>query len=134
VIVLDASATVEMLLGTPLGERVLERVVQPGESLHAPHLLDVEVVSVFRRLLAAGQVGEGRATQAITDLSDLDLVRYPHGDLVGRAWNLRGTVSAYDAMYVALGEALDAAVLTCDRRLARAHGHRATIEVVELAG
>jgi predicted nucleic acid-binding protein len=134
VIVLDASATVEMLLGTPLGERILDRVVQPGESLHAPHLLDVEVVSVFRRLLAVGQVADARATQAITDLSDLDLVRYPHGDLVMRAWTIRATVSAYDAMYVALGEALNAPVLTCDRRLARSHGHRATIEVLELVG
>jgi predicted nucleic acid-binding protein len=130
VIVLDASAAVELLLGTPLGERVLERIARPGESLHAPHLLDVEVMAVFRRLLAAGALGERRAGQALSDLSELDVTRYPHQDLVDRAWTMRATVSACDAMYLALGEGLEATVLTCDQRLARAHGHGADVELV----
>lgn len=133
-IVLDASAAIEFLLNTPLGERVGDRVSEAGESLHAPHLLDVEVLHVVRRLRAGGTLGERRAAQVLADLSDLPLVRYSHQDLIGRAWTMRATVSAYDAMYVALGEALDAPVLTCDGRLARAHGHQAEVEVVELAG
>jgi predicted nucleic acid-binding protein len=134
VIVLDASAAVEMLLNTALGERILARIAQPRESLHAPHLLDVEVLGVIRRLHAGGALGERRAGQALSDLSELAVTRYAHEELVDRAWSLRATVSAYDAMYVALAEALDATVLTCDLRLARAHGHRAAIEIVERSG
>lgn len=133
-IVLDASAAIELLLNTPLGARVGERVARVGETLHAPHLLDVEVLQVVRRLRAAGTLGEERATQVLGDLSELAVVLYPHRDLLGRAWELRDTVTAYDAMYVTLAEALDAALVTCDARLTRAHGHRARVEVVALAG
>ncbi len=133
-IVLDASAAIELLLNTPLGERVGDRLSEAGETLHAPHLLDVEVLHVVRRLRSGGTLGERRATQVLTDLSELAVVRYSHQDLVGRAWAMRTTVSAHDAMYVALAEALDAPVLTCDGRLARAHGHRAEVELVELEG
>jgi predicted nucleic acid-binding protein len=133
VIVLDASAAVEFLLNTPLGERVGERLSRAGETLHAPHLLDVEVLHVVRRLRSAGTLGERRATQVLTDLGDLALVRYSHEGLVDRAWAMRATLTAYDAMYVALAEALAATLVTCDGRLARAHGHRADVEVVELA-
>jgi predicted nucleic acid-binding protein len=134
VIVLDASAAIELLLNTPLGERVWERLDREGETLHAPHLLDVEVLHVVRRLRAAGTLGERRAAQVLGDLSELAVVLYPHRDLLARAWELRDSVTASDAMYVALGEALDAAVVTCDARLARAHGHRAVVEIVALAG
>ena len=133
-IVLDASAALEFLLNTPLGERVGDRLSRPGETLHAPHLLDVEVLHVVRRLGAAGTLGERQASRVLGDLSDLPLVRYSHQDLVGRAWTLRATLTAYDAMYVSLAEALEATVVTCDLRLGRAHGHRAEVEVVELAG
>lgn len=133
-IVLDASAAIEFLLDTPLGERVGERLSRDGETLHAPHLLDVEVLQVIRRLRAADRLGEHRAAQVLGDLSELALVLYPHRDLLERAWALRETVTAYEAMYLALAEALDAAVVTCDSRLARAHGHRARVEIVSLAG
>lgn len=133
-IVLDASAAVELLLNTPLGERVGERLSRSGETLHAPHLLDVEVLHVVRRLRSAGTLGERRAMQVLADLGDLAMARYSHEELIGRAWTLRATLTAYDAMYVALAEALDATVVTCDGRLARAHGHGAEVEVVALAG
>ena len=133
-IVLDASAAIEFLLNTALGERVGDRVSQAGETLHAPHLLDVEVLHVVRRLHASGTLGERRANQVLDDLSDLAVTRYAHSELIARAWTMRATLSAYDAMYVALAEALDATVLTCDGRLARSHGHRAEVEVVGLSG
>ena len=132
-IVLDASAAIELLLNTSLGERVGERLAGSGETLHAPHLLDVEVLHVVRRLCAGGTVGERRARQALTDLADLPVVRYSHEDLIGRAWTMRAALTAYDAMYVALAEALEATVVTCDGRLARAHGHQVEIDLVELA-
>ena len=132
-IVLDASAAIELLLNTPLGERVGNRLAGAGKTLHAPHLLDVEVLHVVRRLRAGGTLGERRARQALTDLADLPVVRYSHQDLVGRAWAMRATLTAYDAMYVALAEALDAMVVTCDGRLGSAHGHQVEIEVVESA-
>jgi len=134
VIVLDASAAIELLLNTPLGERVGERLGGAGETLHAPHLRDVEVLHVVRRLHAGGTLGERRARQALTDLAALPVVRYSHEDLLDRAWSMRASLTAYDAMYVALAEALDATVVTCDGRLARAHGHRAEVDVVGSAG
>lgn len=132
-IVLDASAAVEFLLNTPLGERVGNRLSTDSTSLHAPQLLDVEVLHVLRRLCLGKVVGERRASQALADLAELPVTRYSHEDLIGRAWTLRATLTAYDAMYLALAEALDATVVTCDGRLARAHGHQAEIEVIDLA-
>jgi len=88
------------------------------ESLHAPHLLDLEVVQVLRRYAASGALSGERALLALQDLSALDLERYPHEPLLGRIWQLRKKMSAYDAAYVALAEALDAPLLTFDARLA----------------
>jgi len=130
VIVLDASAAVELLLNTPLGARVGDRLAGDAETLHAPHLLDVEVLHVVRRLCVRGTLGERRARQALADLADLPVVRYSHEDLIGRAWTMRAALTAYDAMYVALAEALDATVVTCDGRLGRAHGHQVEVDVV----
>ena len=128
-IVVDASALLEFLLLTPLG-RVEGRLFRDDDELHVPHLLDVEVVQALRRLVRTGEVSAGRAEEAIADLIDLDLHRHHHLDLLGRAWNLRENVTAYDAMYVALAEAIDAPVVTCDSPLAKSPGHRARIEVV----
>jgi predicted nucleic acid-binding protein len=130
VIVLDAAAAVELLLGTPAGARVLERAAAPAESLHAPHLLDVEVSSALRRLLRAGVLGARRAEEALLDWRDLVLTRYSHEPFLARIWELRENASAYDAAYIALAEALDAPLLTCDRRLAAAPGHAAVIELI----
>ena len=129
-IVVDASALMEFLLQTPLGARVEVRLFRDQDELHAPHLVDVEVVQGLRRLVRTGEVSPGRAQEAIADLTDLDLHRHPHLDLLGRAWKLRDNFTAYDAMYVALAEAIEAPIVTCDSPLAKAPGHRARIEVV----
>jgi predicted nucleic acid-binding protein len=130
VIVVDASALLEFLLQTPLGIRVEARLFRDEDEFHSPHLLDVEVTQALRRLVRAGEVTAERAIEAIEDLIDLDLHRHAHLDLLTRAWTLREDVTAYDAMYVALAEALDATVVTCDTPLANAPGHRAHIELI----
>jgi predicted nucleic acid-binding protein len=130
VIVVDASAMTELLLQTPLGLRVEARLFRDGDDFHAPHLLDVEVVQALRRLTRVGEVPARRAEEAIEDLVLFDLQRHPHVDLASRAWPLRDNVTAYDAMYLALAEALDAPVVTCDRPLGAAPGHGARIEVI----
>ena len=130
-IVLDASALLEFLLQTPLGTRVEARLFRGKDELHSPHLVDVEVTQGLRRLVRAGEVSADRAAEAIADLVDLNLHRHPHLDLLSRAWKLRENVTAYDAMYVALAEALDAPIVTCDTPLAKAPGHRARIEAIE---
>jgi predicted nucleic acid-binding protein len=129
-IVVDASALLEFLLQTPLGTRVEARLFRHEDELHAPHLVDVEVVQGLRRLVRTGEMSSGRGAEAIADLIELDLHRHAHLDLLGRAWKLRDNFSAYDAMYVALAEAIDAPIVTCDGPLAKAPGHRARIEVI----
>jgi predicted nucleic acid-binding protein len=129
-IVLDASALLEVLLATPRGVRALPRLLSGRESLHAPHLIDVEVAQVLRRYAAAGHLPEPRDREALEDLGDLPLRRYPHGPLLPRIWELRSRLTAYDGAYVALAEALEAPLLTADQRLARAGGHRARVELV----
>jgi predicted nucleic acid-binding protein len=130
-IVIDASALLEVLLSTDVGERVSARVYREGETLHAPHLLDLEIVHVLRRLCLIGELQPSRAAEALADLSDAQLVRHPHQPYVPRIWQLRHSLTAYDASYVALAEALDAPLITRDGRMASAHGHRAKIELVE---
>lgn len=129
-IVVDASALLEFLLQTPLGTRVEARLFRDRDEFHAPHLADVEVTQGLRRLVRAGEVSPARAAEAIADLADLDLHRHPHVDLLTRAWKLRENITAYDAMYVALAEALDAPLVTCDQPLANTAGHAATIEAI----
>lgn len=128
-IVVDASAIAELLLQTPLGTRVERRLYRGDEDLHAPHLLDVEVLSALRRVVAAGDVPLERADEAIEDLALLRIARHGHVDLASRAWELRRNFTAYDAVYLALAEALQATVVTCDRAFA-APGHSARIEVI----
>lgn len=128
-IVVDASAVVEWLLQTTAGQRIQHRISSQPNSLHAPHLLDVEVLHTFRRSVRQGGLTPSRAEEAIQDLLDLRIVRYPHSVLLPRMWRLRNNVSAYDAAYVALAEALDAALLTHDDRLASAPGHSVRVEV-----
>lgn len=128
-IVLDASAAIEWLLQSPAGVRIDKRISSPSEPLHAPHLLDVEVVQVLRRYVREKTISEQRGQEALEDLGDLPLNRYPHDFLLPRVWELRATLTAYDAVYVALAEVLDATLLTCDGRIASAPGHHATIEL-----
>lgn len=129
-IVVDASALLEVLLQTSLGARVEARLFGEEDELHAPHLLDVEIAQGLRRLVRIGEVSSGRAGEAIADLADLDIHRHAHLDLLDRAWRLRDNISAYDAMYVAVAEAIAAPLITCDQPLARAPGHRARIEAI----
>lgn len=129
-LVLDASAAIEWLLQTAVGARVKSRIFAEGETLHSSHLLDLEVAQVLRRFAADGQLPEVRARDALLDMAELPLVRYQHDSLLERIWSLRKNLTAYDAAYVALAEALDAPLITCDQRIAKAPGHRAKVEVV----
>lgn len=128
-IVLDASTMIEVLLVTPAAMGIEERLFSPGETLHIPHLLDLEVAQVLRRYCASGDMSVERAEEALSDLAVLDLNRYPHDLFLPRVWELRHNVTAYDAAYVALAEELSAPLLTRDRRLASSSGHHAVIEV-----
>jgi predicted nucleic acid-binding protein len=129
-IVLDASAIVELLLATRRGGAIAARLADPTLSLHVPHLADVEVVQALRRYVRDGELDAASARSAIEDLGALDLERHPHEPLLDRVWALRQNLTAYDAAYVALAEALDAILLTCDGRLARAPGVGRRVEVV----
>jgi predicted nucleic acid-binding protein len=122
VIVLDASALVELILSTPTGQLVAARIADPATGLHAPHLADVEVVQALRRFVRDGAVDAATAAVALDDLRALDLQRHPHEPLLERVWEMRDNLTAYDAVYVALAEALDAELLTCDGPLSRAPG------------
>jgi len=130
VIVVDASAIVEFLLQTPLGAKVEARLFRDGDEFHAPHLLDVEVTQALRRLVRTGEVRVARAEEAIADLADFDLHRHAHVDLLGRAWALRNNLTAYDAMYVALAEAMASPLVTCDGPLGGTPGHVVHVEVI----
>ena len=129
-IVVDASALIEVLLRTPAAPAVESHMFAPGQTLHAPHLLDIEVAQVIRKYAARGEIDAERGRLALEDLGDLKLHRYPHEFLLPRIWSLRSNVTAYDAAYIALAEALDAALLTRDHRLAAASGHRARVTLV----
>jgi len=130
VIVLDASALVDWLLQTPAGTRVEERIFSEATNLHAPHLVDIEVAQVLRRYVSARMITPSRGQEALQDLLDLPLARYPHDLFLWRIWELRDKLTAYDAVYVALAEALGAPLITCDSKMASVSGHHARIEVV----
>jgi predicted nucleic acid-binding protein len=130
VIVVDASAAIELLLNTETGRVVGGRLADRTESLHAPHLLSIEVAQVLRRYVAGRAIDATVARAALDDLAGLDIARYSHESFLPRIWELRDNVTAYDAAYLALAEAIDAPLLTCDGRLASAPGHHASIELV----
>jgi len=129
VIVLDASAAIDWLLQTSVGQQIEDRIYSRGESLHAPHVLDLEVAQVLRRLVREGSVSAPRADQAIQDLLDLRVTRYPHFVFLPHIWRLRDNLSAYDAAYVALTEKLAATLITRDALLASASARRVSIEL-----
>jgi predicted nucleic acid-binding protein len=130
VIVLDASAAIELVLRTERADRIAARALDPTQRLHAPHLIDIEVVQVLRRLHLARELTLERAELAFTDFDKLVVERHAHRSLLRRVWALRSVMSAYDAAYVALAEALAAPLLTCDEKLSRSHGHDAHIELI----
>lgn len=129
-IVVDASVALEVLLQTPVGKAVEPRIVQRAETLHAPHLIDVEIAQVLRRYAAQGAITAPRCQEALDDWRAFRVYRYTHEPFLRRIWELRDNVTAYDAMYIALAEALDAPLITCDARLAQTPIHSAKIEVI----
>jgi predicted nucleic acid-binding protein len=130
VIVIDASALLEVLLNTPAAGKVTDRLFAGNDTLHAPHLIDLEVAQVLRHYTHSGEMDAQRSEQALEDLADLAINRYPHDLFLFRIWALRRNLTAYDAAYVALAEALDAPLITRDGALARASGHRARVEII----
>jgi predicted nucleic acid-binding protein len=131
VIVLDASAVVALLLSTDVGRRVAEQILSTTVSLHAPQLLDVEVAQALRRYVRLGAITADRGVIGVEALGQLDITRYGHSELLSRIWALRDNLTAYDAAYVALAEALDAPLLTLDARLAAAPGHQAEVRLFQ---
>jgi predicted nucleic acid-binding protein len=129
VIVIDASALIELLMLTPAGLTMADRILELPQTLHAPELIDLEVAQVVRRFVALGDVTEERATAMLDDLGAIRMRRYPHLPLVARVWELRHNLTAYDAAYVALAEGLEATVWTRDKALEVAP-HRARVEIV----
>ncbi len=129
-IVVDASAVIELLLQTSLGLRVEARALNPDVRLCAPHLLDLEVAQVLRRMVRMKELAASRAQEALDDYAGLFIERMAHRGLLRRIWQLRESVVAFDAAYVVLAEVLDAPLLTCDAKLARSHRHHANIELI----
>ena len=129
-IVLDASVVIDWLIRSPAAQRIESRIFSRNQSLHAPELLDLEVVQVLRRLVREDTLSTSSAETAIEDLLDMRITRYPHSVLLPGIWQLRHNLSAYDAAYVVLAEKLGATLLTRDARLASAPGHGATVVVM----
>jgi predicted nucleic acid-binding protein len=128
VIVLDASAAVDWLLQTSAGRSIERRIYSRNETLHSPHLLDLEVAQVLRRLVREAVLSARRADEAIQDLLNLRIARYPHFVLLPRIWHLRHNLSSYEAAYVVLAEKLGATLITRDVRIASASGHSVPVE------
>ena len=129
-IVVDASAMVEVLLDMPEAATTERAVFGSGRPLHAPHLLDLEVAQVVRRFHLRREIADERGEAALAVLALLSITRHDHGPLLPRVWELRHQMTAYDAAYVALAEALGAPLVTRDAKLAAARGHGAVIELV----
>ncbi len=131
-LVMDAGAAVDLLLERPVASRIWDAWRTAGDAIHAPELLDVEVLSAMRKLELRTELASARAEQALTDLRRLAIVRHRHAKLLSRAWALRANITPYDGLYVALTETLgeQAALLTTDARLARAVRQQSTARVV----
>jgi predicted nucleic acid-binding protein len=126
-IVIDSSALLEVLLRSPRAPEIEKRIFAAHETLHAPHLLDLEVAQVLRRYTISGEMPHARGREAVIDLLNLPIARYPHDIFLDRIWELRNIMTAYDAAFVALAESLPAPLLTCDAKLAATTGHKAKI-------
>lgn len=120
--VVDASALVELILGTPAGHAVAAHIADPADGLHVPHLADIEVAQALRRYVRERDIDQHTAATALDDFRALDLQRHAHEPLLDRVWDLRKNLTAYDAVYVALAEVLDDVLVTCDGPLSRAPG------------
>ncbi len=127
-LVVDTSAVLGVLAARNPPPGLVGLLAADGD-LHGPHLLDTEVLHALHRLSIAGELTADRAEDARSDFAELALIRYPHAPLSDRVWELRHNLTAYDATFVALAERLEAPLVTCDARLARASGHRATVRL-----
>lgn len=129
-IVVDASALVELLLRTPASRSIQTRMFDRLEDLHAPQLIDIEVTQVLRRYAMAGELDVNHGRTLLDDLMAFPMRRHSHHFLLPRVWELRQNLSAYDATYLALAEALDAALLTDDRRLVSAVRRHSWVKIL----
>ena len=129
-IVVDASVVIEVLLQTDDGIAIAGRLLASSETLHAPHLIDIEVAQVLRRYVLRGELKPERAQQALEVMAEFPVTRYDHEPLLGRIWELRENLTAYDAAYVALAEELNATLVTRDRRLSPVPVLRGAVELV----
>ena len=127
-LVVDTSAVLEALAARDPAPALIGRLADDGD-LHVPHLIDIEVLHALRRMSMNHEISDERAVDARSDFAELALVRYPHHPLSDRIWELRHNLTAYDASFVALAEALAAPLITCDARLASGPGHAAHIEL-----
>ncbi|MHB1467951.1 MAG: type II toxin-antitoxin system VapC family toxin [Solirubrobacteraceae bacterium] len=132
-LVVDTSAILDAIAAYESSPGLVARLSQDGD-LHAPHLIDVEVLHALRGMVRRNEISAERAVDARTDFAETALMRYPHEPLGDRIWELRRNLSAYDAAFVALAEALEATLVTCDARLASASGHNAGIELFAVSG
>ncbi len=126
-IVLEASLVVELLTNGPLADAVRRELVDSGDSFIVPHLLDIEVISAIRGLVAGGRLDPHRSDQILTDLEELPVERYAHTSLLGRIWELRHNFTAYDAAYIALAEATNSLLYTSDEKLCGQHRARVVL-------
>jgi len=124
-IVLDASVVVELLTNGDLADSIRNDLSSRDESFIVPHLIDVEVMSALRSLVAGQRPGADRTGRFLAGLAALPAERYPHTPLIGRIWELRHNFTACDAAYIALAEATNAVLYTCDEKLCK--GHRARV-------
>jgi predicted nucleic acid-binding protein len=129
-IVLDASVVVELLTNGPLADSLRQDLAGRSDSFVSPHLLDIEVVSAIKRLVAGQRIDSHRSEQLLTGLAMLPARRFPHAPLLSRIWELRHNFTAYDAAYIALAEATNSVLYTSDEKLA--HGHRARVALFTL--
>ena len=129
-IVPDASVVLEVLLRTKRGLKIEARLLSSRETLHAPHLIDLEVCQVLRRYLLHKDLTADRAADAIEDFQSIRIFRYPHRIFLNRIWQLRSNMTVYDAAYVAVAETIGAPLLTTDKRLASTSQHSARIEFI----
>ena len=120
-LVVDTSAVLAALAARPPDLALITRLADDGD-LHAPHLIDVEILNALRGLVRSGQLSEDRAQDVRSDVDDLAIIRYGHQPFADRVWELRDNLTAYDATFVALADALEAPLVTCDARLANAPG------------
>jgi predicted nucleic acid-binding protein len=121
-IVLDASVVVELLTNGFLADSIRTAMTERDESVIVPHLMDVEVMSAMRKLVAGRRIDSHRGAQFLAELAALPAERYPHIPLIARIWELRRNFTAYDAAYIALAEATNSVLYTCDEKLRRGHG------------